>query len=104
MSGGHTDGPWQLDEYTGCVYGPGEDPDPIQTVGAGGPPEQQANARLIAAAPDLLEALSDCREALEGLQGDTLGRHPAHGYYYRDELLAKVRAAIATAKGEEVPS
>ncbi len=76
----HTPGPWKVGGKTGylnqlaiepsigCVYGAGE--------------EVQANARLIAVAPDLLEAL----EAL--LEGDF-------------NAAEKARAAIAKAKGED---
>ena len=48
-------------------------------------PEKEANARLIAAAPTMLEALQDCREAL---------RRTGH-----DGELAIVDAAIAKATG-----
>lgn len=48
---------------------------------------QQANARLIAAAPDLLAALSDLL-AIEGIQGD------------RGVVISKACAAIKKARGE----
>ncbi len=50
----HTRGPWRLDAFTGAVYG--TDDRPIMTVGLGGEEEYRANARLIAAAPELYEA------------------------------------------------
>ena len=56
--------------------------------GVSGTLEMHANANLIAAAPDLLEALSEVVEWLE--HGDHAG--PMH---------SKARAAIAKAKGEE---
>ena len=49
--------------------------------------ETNANARLIAAAPELLEALIDCRRTLEIAN-------------FTQELVV-VSAAIAKAKGEE---
>ena len=51
--------------------------------------ETVANARLIAAAPDLLAALQDIVEYL--------GEDVDNGL---DELLTNARAAIATAKGQ----
>lgn len=50
----HTPGPWFLDHYGG-VTANGEDV--AHVVGAYGCVENEANARLIAAAPDLLAAL-----------------------------------------------
>jgi hypothetical protein len=58
---------------------------------ARGKKEMHANARLIAAAPDLLEALERCLNFIENTEsemGDTL------------ECGDKARAAIAKAKGE----
>jgi len=62
---GHTPGPWQIGRgpVTGqvCVWGPG-DPDATaewicgQIDNNGTSPHCEANARLIAAAPELLEA------------------------------------------------
>lgn len=55
--------------------------------------ERDANARLIAAAPELLEALEDCYSELNQLaflSGDNLAK----------PTLDKARAAIAKAKGE----
>ena len=60
------------------------------TANALGPTETAANARLIAAAPDLLEALVGCLEVLED--------RPESGRNARDPV-AKARAAIAKAVG-----
>lgn len=51
-------------------------------------PEQRANARLICAAPELLEALEEVVQWLE------LGDHEG-------QMHSKARAAIAKAKGED---
>lgn len=48
----------------------------------------EANARLIAAAPDLLEALTALREAMPRMNGDEMRR-----------LATEADAAIAKAKG-----
>ncbi len=54
----------------------------------------EANARLIASAPDLLEALQDIV--------DSDGLPPAHvGYIPKAVKMARARAAIAKALGEQ---
>ena len=70
-----------------------------------------ANARLIAAAPDLLAALTDARETIGALPIDALGEGGCVEcspdgecgqmvWPLRDELLDKINAAIAKARGE----
>ena len=77
MSGKHTPGPWRLDPSDSRMIWGACDPDDVSTNGFGYPvasieqprqwmiagkpgfAEREANARLIAAAPDLLEALDD---------------------------------------------
>jgi len=89
----HTPGPW------GCAYTSNyahdyritrEDKTPLLlTVIANDHSEQRANARLIAAAPDLLAALQLCERALEERDAEA------------EEYAAKAaRAAIAKATGE----
>jgi hypothetical protein len=56
----------------------------------------EGNARLIAAAPELLEALEECRAELALLYS----RLSRPLYPDEDELLRAARAAIAKAKGE----
>ncbi len=75
----HTKGPWKVGGKTGFINQLAIEPSIGTAYGAG--EELQANARLIAAAPDLLEAL----EAL--LEGNP-------------SVVAKARAAVAKAKGE----
>jgi hypothetical protein len=103
VSAGHTPGPWLHDaqddwrdicQTTGigrhviaCV---------TPSVGGVGEETDRANARLIAAAPELLDALSDLATAMEAVlakPGDETRRpHAAH--------YAKLaRAAIAKATG-----
>lgn len=87
----HTPGPWNCSQ---------ESVDPewwIVTIKGGlivanvnAHHNQEANARLIAAAPDLLDALDD---ALGELQADS------HRDGARCLLLTKIEAAIAKAKG-----
>ena len=81
----HTPGPWTLEadeDGTQVIYGP--DGHPLAEV-------DEANARLIAAAPALLAALVDAREALMRLP-DTEGA-------YRVTCIAQAEAAITEARG-----
>lgn len=59
--------------------------------------EAQANATLIAASPELLEALELAHETLAGILEDTDGED---GERVANPLLVQVRAAIAKARGE----
>lgn len=82
----HTPGPWSIND---------QNPDDEEIEAPSGPVaialgrEAEANARLIAAAPDLLAALEECL-----LNSDIHGKYgpPARS-------LEKARAAIAKAKG-----
>jgi len=93
----HTPGPWEVDLETGeinggcavlgAVYGGDDFPCSEEDMSE----ECKANARLIAAAPDLLKA---CKGVLIGLKAyETLGRKNIH--------LDALRAAIAKAEGEQ---
>ena len=57
--------------------------------------EQRANAKLIAAAPDLLKA---CKSALEGVWRLTAYEN---GYQWAVNLAAELSRAIKKAEGEE---
>ena len=81
----HTPGPWAYENYGGTVHvfldNEGGTPSICKLVGN----DKDANARLIAAAPDLLEALERVKAT-----GVFLGAIPQE----------MVDAAIAKAKGE----
>ena len=91
----HTPGPWFVPTptyrtlYVEARVGNGM----LQEVAACGPtadPAQQAaNAQLIAAAPELLEALSDCAAHMHWTQPQG------------EAALKKAKAAIAKATGEK---
>jgi hypothetical protein len=106
----HTPGPWRLDNGAKYVSGGfrvlarSTRPKPnhaatgeIQIAfppphGIDGEKEQEANARLIAAAPDLLEALEMVRDADNDRAADKMETIP-------DIARAKIDRAIAKAKG-----
>ena len=59
MVNNHTAGPWSVDKYTLCVEGSDDIAVAQVWYDTRGLKEAEANARLIAAAPELLEALED---------------------------------------------
>ncbi len=72
-----TPGPWIVDEDEGVLYPRvhisrkiGELRDPMFEIGRASDPEAQANAKLIAAAPDLLDACRSLIAALEQVAKD----------------------------------
>lgn len=103
----HTPGPWEA-SFTDCLGGPasycrirpvsGEmfgyfTSLEIATMNIMGEAEQQANARLIAAAPELLEALSMCVASMKSCLPD-FNPHDQAAY---DAAMS----AIAKATGDE---
>ena len=104
MSTKHTPGPWTQGTTTegkSCVWLAGH----VEPQEGMGPDaawidcNSEANARLIAAAPDLLEA------CLAMIEWDDREKDHAVDFYKRMELceitFQKARAAIAKAKGEQ---
>ena len=104
----HTPGPWQLqadpmhfDSLTAVIGGKRMNAKPhawpaypltVQVGGMCGLQEMQANARLIAAAPDLLEALEELADLVDCIRS---------GDYTPDSFTTQpARAAIAKATGE----
>lgn len=104
----HTPGPWTARDETnrGAIYSnvayPGR---PIATASsywAGDGPradERQANACLIAAGPEMLAALIECKDAEMRRQAKLKPGAPAHTY--SEERLKRVSFAIAKATGAE---
>jgi hypothetical protein len=90
MAAKHTAGPWTADVERGRVLCPrAQVAAEIADPDTGEPSE--ANTRLIAAAPEMYEALRDCVRALEGwthLNGDGT-----------DVAVIRARAALARAEG-----
>jgi hypothetical protein len=83
----HTPGPWRNDPEIGVTFGP--DGTAIQTGGGGCGEEYRANAALIAAAPEMLEALKDMIDWQDG-KGDV------------DYIELQTKARVAIAKAETV--
>lgn len=91
----HTRGPWQLHEDGLAVFGAGPDRDQVIDASVSSPrlteAEQTANARLIAAAPELLAVAVEAENWF-----DNHGSDDDEG---AQMLLAMFRAAIAKAGG-----
>lgn len=106
MSAKHTQGPWNAFNSIKAI-GVGSERSDVAWVRfeecglmdtARSQEEDEANARLIAAAPELLEALRMTSQALAWLaHGKCRGFHP--GLPTADESLDAARAAIAKAIG-----
>lgn len=99
MAGQHTPGPWRmtLDDFGDYTIQPQHEELAIAAVVNGSfknlvgeGEEQKANACLIAAAPDLLEALHQCLGSLKALGADI-------GY-----AATTARTAIDKAEGRDV--
>lgn len=95
----HTPGPWFTSQPHQTIYieariGGGM----LQEIGAigpteGGPFQQAANARLIAAAPELMEALKACLQCFY----EMTGRKPA----FVEDSIAMGKEALTKATGEQ---
>ncbi len=100
----HTPGPWQAvtfsDEHSPCIIDREGDGRIAELTGNQTDEQTDANASLIAAAPELLEALRRCIECLNGpvsdlMTGDALAAAGVYG------ALIQAGAAIAKAEGRE---
>jgi hypothetical protein len=90
----HTPGPWMANRST--VFGPDDANGHVTHVAVLAHGQTlDANARLIAAAPELLDALQDAMEALAMCQPRT-----DHGARWQSAAMQKARVTIAKAKGE----
>lgn len=102
----HTDGPWMFDPSSNNVWAtaPTGDNLHIATVrGWGhfqrlgdGPETMQANGRLIAAAPQLLEALKVCRAKIAYMLANGEWYSPAEAVAIADAVIAKVQNSTPT--------
>ena len=65
----HTSGPWRIGDAGHTIFGPPTGEPAPQRIADLAPVDRKANARLIAAAPDMLAALEKCRNMAESLLG-----------------------------------
>lgn len=105
----HTPGPWFVTGSMTLYVEARIDRGLIQEVAAVGPtdadsgygPQQRANADLIAAAPDLLEALTQCRaELLAMIDMHNQQDEDDGSWLYDYQTVVEADAAIAKARGE----
>lgn len=97
----HTPGPWETGKLGHNVQGAnGRLVAATMFVQFGNNSEDVANARLIAAAPDLLAALIECRRWLAKADADGAFANCVLPHGATDYALPKADAAIAAAKGE----
>lgn len=108
----HTPGPWRTYSARGsdgehCYWGIDPEGDYRGTIGSshdaehiGGitKEESEANARLIAAAPELLEALDEMTAICAACTFENI--YIRGQYFNREGSVERARAAIAKAKGE----
>jgi hypothetical protein len=83
---GHTPGPWRANFEDGIIFGKNDEVVCSDGTGVFAAIPNDADARLIAAAPDLLEALKLCILQVQGGP-------------YGDSAVAVAEAAIAKATG-----
>lgn len=97
MTDKYTPGPWTAGEFQSNGMVNQTPINPVIGVAYGDKNESTANARLIAAAPDLLAALE---ETLQALIDMLLDRDYTEESVSQDPAVIKARAAIAKARGE----
>lgn len=114
MNTQHTPGPWRYDREKSRIVSESafedwsldkdvsDEPVPISVVdlmGAMGGADTQADARLIAAAPDLLAALEEAGSIIDALWSNSAARSE-YGWDKSDGAsFEKIRAAICRATG-----
>ena len=95
----HTKAPWRVERsgYTqiGCLVYAGDTPVVTTSVVGKSIEEWEANARLIASAPELLEALKECYFIAQGYMV-TYGHSPS-----MDKKMAAIKAVIQKATKPE---
>lgn len=103
MKAQHTPGPWFVTKFTDGIYGitfeDGGDLR-VELIGTIGTNEnQEANARLIAAAPELLEACQYIAYASEGIETIDLGNEEELQITITGQALKDLKEAIKKALG-----
>ena len=94
----HTPGPWRVDSHFNIFYKDAMVAFPCISGGL----DQKANARLIAAAPELLEALQEMFAAERANSFEIVGRDTdGHPLNAMGVARKNARAAITKATGEQ---
>jgi hypothetical protein len=95
----HTLGPWHLGKRGGnpAIYG--KDGTEVAEILHGLTPEWRDNARLIAAAPELLSAAVELRDFLQTLAGEV--KIPSSLYLQGKRAMDAAELAFSKAKGGE---
>lgn len=97
----HTPGPWHVGMRPGpMIYGPKGEQVADLSADLLMVEERQANLRLIAAAPDLLEALTDALGMLDHYMSGRADNWDGSTKGQARSTLVDGRAAIAKARGE----
>jgi len=89
----HTHGPWRYDEVTMKIWSADGEKN-ITGKLDDYTPEERANVALIAAAPELLEALKSARRLLEVIEMDGLAMIESQ---FAEEIAVEIESAIAKA-------
>lgn len=98
----HTPGPWEHDEklptsvWANGIWVASTNVETIRSLH-----ERTANARLIAAAPELLDALVELRESLRNETGSNVCICNVSGTVNHTCPITKAEAAIKKARGEK---
>ena len=107
MNAKHTPGPWIAEDDQSIYAADGDGRRLIAECHAGHKEERAANARLIAAAPDLLAALEDVElRATQARLASTIGEKAGQADFLRGELDRigqAARAAITKAQEMKTP-
>ena len=96
----HSPGPWRIGDAGNTVFGPPAGLPPVRIADLARTQNRIANARLIASAPALLEALKSAVSYLEANRPKGNIREIFHQLNeYENGVLKPARAAIAQAEG-----
>lgn len=95
-----TPGPWHA-TWNGTCWQLDASPDAVATTQFCYAPETEANARLIAAAPELYAALDDAEVDLDLLRQAVAASDPTRELLLRiSDMRGRIAAAMAKARGE----